>query len=98
MLKKDSMLLGIVIGIVVTVGSYFILTGLNIWISSYFFNRAPIFRKSTIEVIAIFMNVFPFRYYMLKLGKDYTGRGILLVTFIIGLVYFFYYVDYQTPS
>lgn len=86
------MLLGIVIAIVVTVAGYFALQFLNDYISPMF-GKPPVFSQSTIEVIAIFLNVFPFRYYMLKAGKDYTGRGILLVTFITGLYYFFHYIN-----
>lgn len=92
MLNKDSFVLGLVIGVVVMVGGYFAIHYLNIWISDYFFNRRPVFRDSTVEVLAIFLNVFPFRYYMLKAHKDWTGRGILMVTFIVGLTYFFYYL------
>lgn len=92
MFKKDSMLAGVILGIVVTVAGYFLLRWLNVWISDYFFNKAPVFRQSTIEVIAIFLNVFPFRYFMLRANKEMTGRGILLVTFVVGLTYFFYYL------
>ncbi len=87
------MLNGILIGIVVTVGGYLLLKLLNVWISDYFFDRTPIFRESSIRVFAIFLNVFPFRYFMLRTNKEYTGRGILMVTFIVGLSYFFYYLS-----
>jgi len=93
MLKKDSLWLGIAIGVVLPVAGYFLMTWLNSYISENFFNRPPIFRESTVEVIAIFLNVIPFRYYMLRAKMDYTGRGILLVTFVIGLTYFFHYLD-----
>lgn len=93
MFKKDTMLHGIIIALIVMVAGYFLLKYLNIWISDYFFNRPPVFRESTIEVISIFLNVFPFRYCMLKANREYTGRGILLVTFIIGLFYFFNYLQ-----
>ena len=93
MFKKDSMITGILIAIVVMVGGYFAMKYLNVFISDYFFNRQPVFRESTIRVLAIFLNVFPFRYYMLKTDYEYTGRGILMVTFIVGLAYFFYYLN-----
>ncbi|MBK7969951.1 MAG: hypothetical protein IPK08_13950 [Bacteroidetes bacterium] len=93
MFKKDSMWLGIGIGIVVLIVGYYTLHFLNIWISDYFFNRTPVFRERTIQVLSIFLNVFPFRYFMLKTEKEYTGRGILLVTFVVGLSFFFYYLN-----
>ena len=86
------MVTGIILGIVVTVGGYFSIYYLNIWISKYFFNIPPVFGKSTVEVLAIFLNVFPFRYFMLKTDKEMIGRGILMVTFIVGMAYFFYYL------
>ncbi len=92
MFKKDSILTGIILGIVVTVGGYFTLFYLNIWISKYFFSKPPVFDKATVEVLSIFLNVFPFRYFMLKTDKEMIGRGILLVTFVVGLAYFFYYL------
>ena len=92
MFKKDSLLTGIIIGVVVTVGGYALLHFLNIGASRYFFDKAPVFKESIIQVISIFLNVFPFRYYMLTAEKDYTGRGILMVTFIVGMAYFFYYL------
>jgi hypothetical protein len=88
------MLTGIVIGIMVIAVCYPLLHYLNVYISSEFFNRRPIFRESTIQVISIFLNVLPFRYIMLKTNNEYTGRGILLVTFIVGMAYFFYYVKF----
>ena len=93
MFKKDTMVTGILLGIFVTVAGYFSLHFLNTWISSYFFNRSPVFGESTIRVFSIFLNVFPFRYFMLKTNKEYIGRGILLVTFVTGLTYFFYYLS-----
>lgn len=93
MFKNDSMWLGIGIGIVVLIAGYYTLHFLNVWISDYFFNRAPVFRERTIQVLSIFLNVFPFRYFMLKTEKEYTGRGILLVTFVVGLTFFFYYLN-----
>ena len=93
MLKKDSIWLGIAIGILTPISSYLLMTWLNLTISKNFYDSPPLFGESTIQVISIFMNVFPFRYYMLKAQLDYTGRGILLVTFIVGLTYFFYYLD-----
>jgi hypothetical protein len=91
--NKDSMILGIVIGILLPLVGYAVLSWLNVTISEHVFSKPPVFRESTVQVISIFLNVFPFRYYMLKAKKDYTGRGILLVTFVVGLTYFFYYLN-----
>jgi len=92
MFKKDTLVHGIILGILVIVVGYFTLDFLNVWVSRYFFDRGPLFGESSIRVFAIFLNVFPFRYLMLKTNREYTGRGILMVTFVVGLAYFFYYL------
>ncbi len=87
------MITGILIAIVVIIAGYFLLHYLNVVIGKLFFDGRIVFRESTIQVIAIFLNVFPFRYFMLKTYYEYTGRGILLVTFVVGISYFFYYLS-----
>lgn len=92
MFKKDSMITGVILGIVVMVAGYFVIHYFDKWLLGYLFKRSSVFSESTTQVIAIFLNVFPFRYFMLKADKEWIGRGILLVTFIVGLTYFFYYL------
>jgi hypothetical protein len=89
MLKKDSMILGIFLGALIPVVAFGIIYGINILISKIFTNGYLIFTLPTVFVLSIFVNVLIFRYYMLKLKKDYTGRGILLATFVYAFVYFF---------
>lgn len=93
MFKKDSILNGVLIAILTIGGSYLLLYLLNTVGSDYFFGKKYVFQERTIRVISIFMAVLPFRYFMLKTEKEWTGRGILLVTFIVGLAYFFYYMN-----
>lgn len=93
MLKRDSWFLGIAIGLVLPFASYFILDyGIQL-ISKLMIGKAIQFTVGTLQVISIFTNVLPFRYYMINLKFDYTGRGILLVTFIMGIAYFIKYLD-----
>jgi hypothetical protein len=89
------MITGMAIGVAVIAGGYFLLHYLNDVISELFFDGRTVFRESTIQVLAIFLNVFPFRYLMMKTPYEYTGRGILLVTFIVGISYFFYYLQWK---
>lgn len=83
MLKKDSWLLGVAFGVFVPLiifGILYLLVeqwgvldeGLNI----------RVLDLSTMMLIGIFANMFTFRYYMVNLKMDKTGRGILLATFI----------------
>ena len=88
-LKKDSLILGIILGIVLPAILFVVL---------YFLSRifAPtskdyLVQLPTIELISILPNLFTLRYYLAKLKLDKTGRGILLVTFILAILYFIFY-------
>lgn len=39
-------------------------------------------------LVAMVANLFPFRYYMVSTKQDRTGRGILLVTFVMVIAIF----------
>jgi len=52
-------------------------------------SNSPMMKQSTIQLICIFSNLFLIRYYLLRLKFDYTGRGILLATFIMAIAYFY---------
>lgn len=93
MFKKDNWTLGIAMGLllpaIVYVIVYFIMRqwgtiddSLNI----YFL------KESTMQLVGIFTNMFIFRYYMVNLKYDKTGRGILLATFVYAGVFVFQHV------
>lgn len=85
MLKKNNFWFGLTLGIIVPAISYFLF---------YFINKSAASRsgigiqQSTVQVIAIFCNVFIFRYYINKLEFDKTGRGILLTTILFTILFF----------
>lgn len=85
-LKKDSLILGIVLGTVLPAVLFAIF---------YFPSRifAPdgkdyVVDIATMLLVSIFPNLFTLRHYLMKLKLDKTGRGILLVTFVFAIVYF----------
>ena len=87
MLKKDEFLIGLLIGLVLPVLAYFIIyLGGLLFQELEFSNRVP--DKDTIILISIFVNLFPIRYYFVTLKYDKTGRGVLLLTFVLGILYF----------
>lgn len=49
-------------------------------------------KSSTMMLLALFSNLISFRYYMVNLKYDRTGRGILLVTFLYAGVFFYLYL------
>ncbi len=88
MLKKNSMFFGLLLGTLVPVIGFALFYGIDVLIKILITNGRTVFVTSTLVVMGIFLNVLVFRYYMLKLEMDYTGRGILLATFVYALIYF----------
>jgi hypothetical protein len=87
---KDLLLLGIVLGIALPL----ILFGILYVISTIF---APVGKDylidlSVVILVSVFTNLFTLRYYLIKFKFDKTGRGILLVTFILAIGYFAVYL------
>ena len=85
-LKSDQLWLGIVLGILLPV----LVFGILFLIAKC---CAPVGKEllipmSTLLLVSIFTNLFTMRYYLVKLKYDRTGRGILLVTFLMAIAYF----------
>ena len=79
---KDHMLLGVLIGAVVPVAAYFLLSVILNLVSE----ENPL-RESTMQVIALFVNFPLFRLILVKYKKDRLGRGMLLSTFSFAIWY-----------
>lgn len=88
-LKKDSLALGIAIGIVFPALLFVVL-----YLPSRAFapeGKDFLVQLPRILMLSIFPNLFTIRYYLKKLQFDKTGRGILLVTFVFAILYFIFY-------
>lgn len=46
------------------------------------------FTEFMLQILSLVPNVLLLRYYLISLKADKTGRGILAVTFVIGIVLF----------
>lgn len=92
-LRKDSYVLGILMGLLVPVVLFGILFGvLVILVHSYpdMLVNNPNLYKTLIPkfiLISIIPSLFILRHYLLNLKYDKTGRGILISTFILALVF-----------
>lgn len=51
-----------------------------------------VLKPSTTKLLALFSNFIVFRYYMVNLKYDRTGRGILLATILYAGIYFYLYL------
>jgi len=87
MIKRDSFIFGLLIGLVLPVLLYVIL-----WLGNKLFVNPETINewrgKDSIQLISIFINLFPIRYYFVTLKYEQTGRGILFMTFILGILFY----------
>jgi hypothetical protein len=86
-LKKDSFWLGIIIGVVLPAVVYLILHFVNANLKNAVSNRSYL-TDAMVQILSLVGNLLVMRYYLITLKADKTGRGILLVSFIIGIVCF----------
>ncbi|MDR0368509.1 MAG: hypothetical protein LBH82_05145 [Bacteroidales bacterium] len=89
LLRKDAMGLGVVLGFLLPVVCFGILFAV-----SFFFapeGKNYLIKLSSVILVSVFANLFTMRHYLVKLKFDKTGRGILLITFILAIAYFVCY-------
>ncbi len=85
-LRRDNIWMGILLGLVVPAALFGILYGIIAIIENYTGNIAFVSMQKVL-LLSIIPNLFLLRYYLLKLKYDLTGRGILLITFIWGILF-----------
>ncbi len=87
MFKKDSFIFGLLIGVVLPVLAFVIL-----YYGGMMLNKLTAWGitidKNDIQLISVFVNLFPLRYYFVSLKFENTGRGILAITFVLGILFF----------
>ncbi len=87
MVKKDNWFFGIFIGIIVPA----IILGL-LYLGFKFFGtpyqKDILLKTKNIPLISMFFNMIVFRYYMVNLKYDKTGRGILIMTIAYAILFF----------
>ena len=85
-LRRDSLGMGILIGILCP-ALIFGLIELIIFIIGKNFERVAVIEIQKILLLSVIPNLFILRHYLLKLKYDLTGRGILLATFLIAILF-----------
>ncbi|MGD0711213.1 MAG: hypothetical protein ABR968_08510 [Bacteroidales bacterium] len=86
--NRDNFIFGLILGAAAPWILFGVLYSLNRWISNMVHHEQAIIQTSTLQLIAIVVNVFMIRQYLGKLKYDKTGRGVLLCTFAYILAYF----------
>lgn len=87
-LRRDSWLMGILLGSIVPALTFGVVYGLVALVLFLFGKPMDTLSLDLVKkciLLSIVPSVFVMRYYLLKLKYDLTGRGILLVTFVIAI-------------
>ena len=82
--------MGIIMGIAIPAILFGIIFGIIVLILAVSGKNMNVFDMVSAQkliLLSIIPNVFILRYYLLKLKFDLTGRGILLITFVIGILF-----------
>jgi flagellar biosynthesis protein FliQ len=90
LLKKDSFILGISLGVLIPAMMFGVLFG---GFSAIFSVKHAETLTRTLALVAIFLNMFALRHYLLREKFDKTGRGILLATFVLAMLYFIFFYN-----
>ncbi|MBO4580977.1 MAG: hypothetical protein J5701_01650 [Bacteroidales bacterium] len=92
-LKKDAIWFGILLGLLIPAILYGVLYVISLSLMPQNATE-PVLKTGTIILVALFPNLLILRYYLVKLNLDKTGRGMLLATFALAMVYFVYYMKF----
>jgi hypothetical protein len=87
MFKKDSVWLGVAIGVMAPAIFYGLLVLVNFLIAEMYSESLTI-QQRTMLLLSVFVNLIPIRIYFVNFKMDKTGRGILLVTFALMILFF----------
>ena len=89
MLKRDNIAFGALIGLVLPAIFYGLLSLVSLFLETGTTWTRP-FEPDNMLIFALVINVIPIRLYFVNYKFDKTGRGVLLVTFLLMVVYFAY--------
>lgn len=91
-LKKDSFVLGIALGVLLPMAFYFLLLLVDQLVLELF-KRHLTREHHLMYLLSTIVNLLPVRHYLVKLKLEKTGLGILAITAILILVYFFLFFN-----
>jgi len=92
MLKRDNIAFGVVLGLVLPILFYGLLSLVAPLVQTGTVWALP-FESDRRMMLALIINVIPLRVYFVKYKFDKTGRGVLLITFLL-MVFYFLFIRY----
>jgi hypothetical protein len=90
MLKRDSIWFGLLLGTLLPVVLYLIITAIGKFTEPGTIINRP-FEGYKPILLSLVVNLVTLRIYFVNLKMDKTGRGILLATFTIGVIFFIFF-------
>lgn len=87
--KRDQFLAGILFGVLLPVVFFMVLYLIDLLVLEVF-NTHMLRKQEYLFLLSIAINLFAIKYYFVNLNYDKTGRGILIVTFALTLLYFLF--------
>lgn len=88
-LKRDSFLLGAILGLILPVVLFFLIRGAEQLLAAMINDVSLKFHYALL--LSTTINLLTLRYYLVTLKYDKTGRGILGVTFVYIILYFVFF-------
>lgn len=85
-LRRDSFWMGFALGFLIPMHLFFLLRFIVFLLPSAI-TDADVFSLQRLILLSLIPNIFLLRYYLLKLKYDLTGRGILAMTFVFGIIF-----------
>jgi hypothetical protein len=85
---KDSFPSGLMLGSLLLIIFYLLINFIRLRLIAYY-NDPYILRPPTVQLFCMVLNVLVFRWMMINMEKEKTGKGILFVTVLSVFVYFF---------
>ncbi len=90
-LKKDSFVMGLLLGTLLPLVVFGILYFINVSFPNSETGRR-IFKLTTIMILGLVPNALTLRYYLVNLKADKSGRGIMFMTFVYAIVFMIFYM------
>ena len=87
MLKKDHYAFGLAVGMLTPLLLFALIYAMNVFLILIGVAKFPLDLETHI-LVSIFGNLLPIRYYFVTLKYDKTGRGVLLITFVVVILFF----------
>ncbi len=90
-IKKDTLGLGITLGMLVPPALFVIIYQVNEILQKQSPTGRNYLDTETIMLVSVVLNLFVLRQFLVKKDREKSGRGVLLATFLYALVFAFFF-------